>query len=361
MFEKQWFSEASQEGLGNDALNFEKEISKRNIDKCLNIIKNSNSKNKDYWKRMEKRLKNISKRKKKYILTGVKPPIFLMWEGFWPDMNSKDCQILDFLKESLPDEEFLVTNNSGKADILISSCLGKNNPISRKYNHCFKILFLGENLRPYFSNYDLSISSDINTYRGRNIYLPLWLFEIDLFKRGQDYPDRKVYNISNFCKSKIIDFSKRESGIVYIGNNSEPFRESIIQEIQDNKIKIDRFGSHTKPIKDKISLISKYKGTLAMENSIYPGYITEKGMHAFLGGSKTIYWGSREYSPFNDHPLFVNINPDQPYDLILDKVLSITKENNKVFVPGLLEENKVLNFKNEIIAKMKKSLSQFIL
>ena len=110
-----------------------------------------------------KEVKKYIKKKKKYILTGVKPPIFLMWEGFWPDMNSKDCQILDFLKESLPDEEFLVTNNSGKADILISSCLGKNNPISRKYNHCFKILFLGENLRPYFSNYDLSISSDINS------------------------------------------------------------------------------------------------------------------------------------------------------------------------------------------------------
>ena len=48
-------------------------------------------------------------------------------------------------------------------------------------------------------------------------------------------------------------------------------------------------------------------------------------------------------------------------NLILDKILAITKENNKVFVPPLLEENKVLNLKSEIIGKIKKSLSQFIL
>ena len=68
MFEKQWFSQASQEGLSNDALIFEKELSNRNIDKCWSIFKNCNSKNKDYWKRMGKRLKNISERKKNTFL-----------------------------------------------------------------------------------------------------------------------------------------------------------------------------------------------------------------------------------------------------------------------------------------------------
>ena len=361
MFEKQWFSQTAQEGLCNDALLFEKEISKKNIDRCISIIKKNIPKNKEYWKRMEKRLIHIVKRQKHFNLTGIKPPIFLMWEGFWPEMDYQDCQILDYLKESFPDENFVTTKRFGKADILISSCFGKNNKVSRKYNHCFKILFLGENLRPFYSQYDLSISSDLNPYRGRNIYLPLWLFELDLFKRGKDYPDRKVYEINNFCKSKIIDFSKRKSGIVYIGNNSEPFRESILQEIQNNEIMITRYGSQSKPIEDKINLISQYKGTLAMENSIYPGYITEKGMHSFLGGAKTIYWGSQDNSPFKDHPLFVNISPNQTYDSILDKVLDITKENKKTLIPALLKKEKVLNFKHEIIKQIQKSLSQFIL
>ena len=359
MFEKQWFPESSQEGLGNDAINFEDAIQKKDFKKCHNLIRNNLDINKQYWSRMKKRLIHLSKRERKFKLKGKKPPIFIKWNNFWPDINYEDCQILDYLKFSLPDEEFRLTNYAHKADILISSCFGKNNSNLRKYRHCFKILFLGENIRPYFSDYDLSITSDLNVYRNRNIYLPLWIFELDVFNRGKDYSDRKIYPLKEFCKSKVIDFSKRSSGIVYIGNNSEPLRESIIQEIINKKINLLRYGSQTNPVKDKIALIKKYKGTIAMENSFYPGYITEKGMHSYLGGARTLYWGSLENSPFKNHPLFININPSEKYENIISEVSKILNFSEKLFVPELFKEDYVENFVEQTRIKLRKSLSQF--
>lgn len=359
MFEKQWFPEKSQEGLSNEAIVFERAISKKEFKKCFNLISKNYSENKKYWSRMKKRLNHLLKRENKFKRTGVNPPIYIKWENFWPDMNYQDCQILDLLKFSLPEETFCFTNFAHKADILISSCFGKNRSNERKFQHCFKILFLGENVRPYFSDYDLSLTSDLNLYRDRNIYLPLWLFEIDLFNRRRDYPDRKIYPIENFCESKIIDYAKRDSGIVYIGNNSEPFRESLIQEVIHKKINLLRYGSQTNPVSNKIGLIQKYKGTIAMENSFYPGYITEKGIHSYLGGAKTIYWGCLKNSPFKNHPLFIHIEPSQKYENIITKISKVVNCQEKLLVPELFKKEYVLNFVYQLSQNIKKSLFQF--
>ena len=82
---------------------------------------------------MKKRLHHLLKREKKFKLTGKKPPVFIKWQNFWPDMNCQDCQILDFLRFSLPEEDFCFTNYAHKADILISSCFGKNKSNLSKY------------------------------------------------------------------------------------------------------------------------------------------------------------------------------------------------------------------------------------
>ena len=50
----------------------------------------------------------------------------------------------------------------------------------------------------------------------------------------------------------------------------------------------DGFNSHV----TKTNFIKKRKFHIAYENSMYPGYVTEKILHGFLGESIPIYWGS---------------------------------------------------------------------
>ena len=55
--------------------------------------------------------------------------------------------------------------------------------------------------------------------------------------------------------------------VVFVGNNSEPFREYILSILPKYNIKVDRYGSHTRPVNNKIELLKKYKMSLCLENS----------------------------------------------------------------------------------------------
>ena len=95
--------------------------------------------------------------------------IAVFFNGFWPDFDEKDNQILDFLNASSKQLNLLyyTSKDIQSSDILVESCYGP--PLLSKCEHLTKILFLGENVRPFFSNYDYSISFDRSSYGLRNI------------------------------------------------------------------------------------------------------------------------------------------------------------------------------------------------
>ena len=273
-------------------------------------------------------------------------------------MNQDDCQLLDFLKEASKGHLLKSTKKPRKADIFISSCFGKE-IISNKFDHCLKILFLGENIRPYFKNYDLSLSCDMNDYRGRNINLPLWLLEIDLFDKNKNYNDRKIYNLDLFINKKVIDFSKRKSGIVYIGNNEEPFRQTVINAMAQHIKNLQIYGSQTNPIEDKQELLKKFKGSLVFENSFYPGYITEKIIHTYLAGNISIYWGCQEGSFLKKNFLLHTITTKTDMEEIILLGKKIIRNNEKLEIPPLFEKNYIFKKKLSIINKLNQILKQF--
>ena len=129
----------------------------------------------------------------------------------------------------------------------------------------------------------------MNQYGGRNIYLPLWHLEIDWF--GKKYEDRHTYNSNIFTQSRVYDYKERKNRVVYIGNNAEPYREHILTCMEEKGIIVDRYGSQSNPVEDKIAKLSEYKVALVFENSYYPGYMTEKLIHAHLAGTNCLYWG----------------------------------------------------------------------
>ena len=358
IFPRQWFPSDSQIGLKSDAIKFEKSLSLHQFNDCFEIIKKNKDNDKKYWGRLLKRTKHIYQKVEKYKLSGKHQPVYLYWKNFWSNMNLEDCQILDLFKHSYPEINFCLASSPKEADVLISSCYGKEK-FDQKFDHCLRILFLGENVRPQFDIYDYSLTSDLNSYRGKNIYLPIWLLQIDLFNRNYDYQDKKIYNIDLFTKRKKIDFSTRRSSIVYIGNNCEPFRESIIQSICAEPNLINTYGSNSNPVENKVELIKKYKATLAMENSYYPGYITEKGIQAYLGGAKIFYWGCLKNSPFNKHPLFINLETTQMSNQIIKKIKTAVKDNEIIEIPPLFTEEYISNIKLKLLFEIRKIFSQF--
>lgn len=63
----------------------------------------------------------------------------------------------------------------------------------------------------------------------------------------------------------------------------------------DESNKWKEFPNYCGAAKDKLHTLSEYNFILAFENTDYPGYISEKIIHAFMAGTIPLYWGGGGY------------------------------------------------------------------
>jgi hypothetical protein len=277
--------------------------------------------------------------------------------NFWPDHDPADSQFTDLLIASTSKSILYVTDPSD-ADIVFFSCYGNTSP-AKIAPHALKILFLGENVRPYYRDYDLSLTSDVDTYLGRNIYLPLWMLETDWF--GRCYPDRQTFSIRHLITPKVVDLSKRKPAIIYVGNNSEPCRMSLITYLQSMGITVDVYGSHTKPLANKIQEYMTYKMSLCPENSLFPGYITEKPLHSWISATPYIYRSGSHDSPFLANNLCVNI-PDhwEANTIFMSSIRSIIEGNYIITATPLFSAEQVKQTFSLLLHRFRTRLRQFL-
>jgi hypothetical protein len=77
----------------------------------------------------------------------------------------------------------------------------------------------------------------------------------------------------------------------------------------------------------KIAFLSRYKFTIAFENSSYPGYTTEKIYHPMVAGSLPVYWGNpqihREFNPKS----FVNHHDFANEDEVIERIVEIDRND----------------------------------
>lgn len=336
IFARQWFEPESQVGISVEALTLENLVRCHNYEQAQNLIlQQCNARNAGYWHRQYKRIANIKKIQNDNN-SERKHSLNVYFSDFWPDFNPADNQLFDLLIHSLrrcgSKKYIRLTKNASDADIAIFSCYGNLASLS-KCPQATRILFLGENVRPRYDLFDYSLSFDLNTYGGRNIHCPLWMLEIDWFARTS-YPDRRTYPMQLFTSSQYVDYSKRRSSIAFVGNNAEPFRRYLLTVLRNNNIQIDEYGSHTRPVDDKISLLREYKLTICPENSYYPGYVTEKLIHPYLAGCHMIYWGSSEHLGLHDRSYIMNVNTQLCVQQLVSKALSILQcQEKRTFEP----------------------------
>jgi hypothetical protein len=199
------------------------------------------------------------------------------------------------------------------------------------------ILFLGENVRPRYDLFDYSLSFDLSSYGGRNIHCPLWMLEVDWFCRAR-YPDRVTYPLRLLTDSKAADYRHRRDSAIFVGNNAEPLRRYMITALRNNNISVDEYGSHTNPIKDKISLLKEYKIAICPENSFHPGYVTEKLVHPYIAGSHMLYWGGADYLGINSHNQVISIRPDFNEDELVRSARSILAKSETCQIEPLIPQ-----------------------
>lgn len=303
MFARQWFGPGSQVALGEEALAFEKLLRKRQYSKAIEIANGkvytvAGSKSHNFWLRQRLRGLRLQQRCNTVSVVSV------AFRGFWPGFREDDNEILNVLKHTANIIGAKVELNCLDPDLLIFSCFGDQ--CFDEFQRATRILYLGENVRPDFSETDYSLTFDMSDYCGRNIYLPLWLLRSK--KYAAKTADYQSYDADELEKPQAANDGV--DAVVYIGNNSTAVRIEAIHELRKLGVVVECYGSQTRPVANKILTLKQYQYSLCFENTYTPGYVTEKIIDSFLGGSRPIYWGGAPPQDFNLSEYYV-CNPYQ--------------------------------------------------
>jgi hypothetical protein len=95
----------------------------------------------------------------------------------------------------------------------------------------------------------------------------------------------QIYNKNLKC-SFITSFKSSTSGHVK--------RLMLYRDLEHNPLFAGHiYGRNCKPLKDKLDGLRDYRFSIAMENTVYPKYYTEKILDCFATGTVPIYYGDR--------------------------------------------------------------------
>lgn len=189
-----------------------------------------------------------------------------------------------------------LTDHPSSADIVLVSIFGNTHQETLSAYRHKSILWLGENIRPIKYNPKYSLSCDFYDYNGINTRLPLWFLEIDWFNNGIG-----LFTLNDIYQRCVLpgvfdsSSASTKKFCIAIFNNPEGLRMSALSSLE-TILPVTKYG---KPFGNwfatydsyaaKISRMSNFAFNLCPENSYFPGYYTEKALHAKMAQSVPIY------------------------------------------------------------------------
>jgi len=225
-----------------------------------------------------------------------------------------------------------------------------------------KIFYTGENQRPDQYDCDYAISFDHN-YSPWHYRLPLWIIYLWALK----HVHKTDYNKNSILKNNV---KPKTNFCSFVVKNAFPQeRKDFYNKLTEYK-KVDSGGELYKNIKGdldgeaaKIDFLSSRKFNICFESQSYPGYVTEKILHAFLAGTVPIYWGSETVeADFNPRSI-VNVHNFKDFDDVVKYIKTMDENddyyewtvNQPKFTGGVLPDyllyNNFLNWFESIVLK----------
>ena len=221
-----------------------------------------------------------------------------------------------------------IVQHTESPDILFYSLFGNqhkqylNNPDIR----C--IFYSGEPCPPRAeAAYNFTFVYDVT---GKNTRLPLWIC-YDTSFLVEESIQRKNGNAS------ITGIHRDKFCSCIISNNGNEIRRNIIEALNKYK-RVDCGGSFLNNIgfvvprgencSGKLEHNKRYKFVVALENTDYPGYCTEKLADSFKSGSLPIYWGNKEGAKDFNPKSFINVNDFDTLEEMVDYVIKVDQDED---------------------------------
>lgn len=237
--------------------------------------------------------------------------------------------IENFFTEVLS-REFDIVRDDERPDYLIfgDKNFGNNN-INYNNKNCIKILYTGENQRPweYYCHYAITFDHIDSEQHYR---LPLYvIYDYDNKKRNVPHADD--------CERSRQDLAKpREFCSFVVKNPGCEKRNQFFHRLNaykpvasagplfNNMGEVLERGE--KSVQSKLAFLPKYKFNLCFENSSYPGYATEKLYEALIAKTVPIYWGSPTIECDFNPRAFLNWHHYQDDDMFFDAIVALDND-----------------------------------
>jgi hypothetical protein len=240
-----------------------------------------------------------------------KKPIKLWFTDFWRPSTEENIRKLRLYLLLSKRWEIILTPH--QPEFLIYSCSGFEH---LKYN-CIRIFYTGENVRPCFDRCDYAFSFDYPITE-RNYRLPLYRLDKthdQLFHTRE--PDRIVSEKRKFC--------------CFLSSNPKAQERIAFFDLLSQYKPVDSGGADKNNIgyrvNDKMTWLKNYKFSIAFENSQYPGYTTEKLLHALVANTIPIYWGNPAVANDFNCKAFINCHDYGSFEDVIEVVKKIDQDD----------------------------------
>ncbi len=224
-----------------------------------------------------------------------KRKIKIQYAGWWDVFQWDTYSITQILRKHY---EVVI---SDEPDYVFCSLYSKD---SLKYD-CIRIFYTAENMTPDFNLFDYCIGFDDLSFGDRYIRVPNYRMnpkyerDIQLLKKRHESLDEERFG-RKFCAT-VVSNAK-----------ADPMRDRIFDAISSYK-PVDSGGKYRNNVglengvADKLEFQKNYKFSLAIENTSFAGYTTEKLVEAFAAGGIPIYWGDPNVGKYFNEKAFINI------------------------------------------------------
>lgn len=246
-------------------------------------------------------------------------------------------------------KKFDISINSSNPDYLIYNVFGCEH-LNKKYSNAIKIAYYTEYQLPDFSLSDYAVGQANLNYLDRYLKIP---YEIGKYRAN--------YLKINLIRKKVLDNIKTKKFCAAVISNHGKyyrFRLKFINELNKYK-KVDmggRYNNNVGTIKNKISFLSHYKFSIAMENCEGDGYFSEKMIDSFLSGTIPIYYGNYMVDEYINPKSYILIRGEKDMKKKIEYIIEIDK--NEQLYKNIIKENILIdkNFKE----KMEKQKTDFL-
>jgi hypothetical protein len=281
----------------------------------------------------------------------------IAFSDFWWKFNPSSNFFIDATKRVRDNVE--VTDNIHDADVVFFSCFS-NNHLMVDRQKTKKIYFTGENTRPPIDQCDWSITFDFEDYGGKNFRLPLWMLQIDWWAAGgyenpQYVIPLKEINNNKFRKNSPAKFCSTVFNRDHLGNRRQAL--AALSGYKPVECYGEPWGNWFYGENVKLEVISNYKFTLCYENTAYPGYFTEKPIHARAAGCIPIYWSDKTYIRDFNPDAFIHLSNFQNIDDLVEEVKRIDNDDREkqriLNVPLFSSEPNINPFMNFLAETLK--------